>query len=305
MRAWSWSVSAPDQSLFAEIFLWEEGLEAAWREAQTGGCHSRLWLELTRLREKEIPADAVPSCQKQVETLIYQKNSHGYAGAVKLRRKVRDLKARLNQADQFTATSPPFAPRTDPSATSSSWPDGFDPVAADVGPLWLQNGGTGRMSRLTAAAPHELESRVKIAPASRWPCVNTFAGRRLRCSVCDSTRSCRQEIRGPSDLRNRPTQSAGCFHPPPRLRLGDFHHRLCGLNRLPMQKPPVLQGFARFRRGGTQLAGEPRGQLETAIHLCVQKLLPGCADAPQCSWARSASSPTPEPTTRRGRRWFP
>ena len=101
MRAWDWSASAPDHSLLVEVFLWEKNLDAAWHEAQTGGCYNRLWMELARLREKEFPADAVPIYQKEVETLINQKNNHSYAEAVKLLRKVRDVMERLEQSEQF------------------------------------------------------------------------------------------------------------------------------------------------------------------------------------------------------------
>ena len=75
--------------------------QAAWDEAQAGGCHDGLWMELARLREKQFPADVVPIYQKQVDTLINQKNNGSYAEAVKLLGKTRGLMTRLEQADQF------------------------------------------------------------------------------------------------------------------------------------------------------------------------------------------------------------
>ena len=60
-------------------------------------------MELARLREKQFPDDVVPIYQKQVDTLINQKNNGSYAEAVKLLGKIRDLMTRLKQADQFAA----------------------------------------------------------------------------------------------------------------------------------------------------------------------------------------------------------
>src|ERR1019366_6197690 len=100
-QAWGWTPQPPDHSLLVEIFLWEQDVEAAWREAQTGGCHDSWWMQLARLREKEFPADVVPVYQKQVELLVNQKNNGSYADAVKLLGKIRDLMTRLERADQF------------------------------------------------------------------------------------------------------------------------------------------------------------------------------------------------------------
>ena len=100
-QAWGWTPHPPDHSLLVQIFLWEKDVEAAWREAQAGGCHGSWWMELARLREKQFPADVVPIYQKQVDTLINQKNNGSYAEAVKLLGKIRDLMTRLEQADQF------------------------------------------------------------------------------------------------------------------------------------------------------------------------------------------------------------
>ena len=56
---------------------------------------------MARLREKEFPADVIPIYQKQVDTLINQKNNHSYAEAVKLLRKIRGLMAQQAREDQF------------------------------------------------------------------------------------------------------------------------------------------------------------------------------------------------------------
>jgi uncharacterized Zn finger protein len=102
-QAWGWTPHPPDHSLLVQIFLWEKDVEAAWREAQAGGCHGSWWMELARLREKQFPADVVPIYQRQVDTLINQKNNGSYAEAVKLLGKIRDLMTRLERADQFAS----------------------------------------------------------------------------------------------------------------------------------------------------------------------------------------------------------
>lgn len=102
-QPWGWMPHPPDHSMLVQIFLWEKDVEAAWREAQAGGCHGGLWMELARQREKQFPADVVPIYQKQVDTLINQKNNGSYAEAVKLLGKIRDLMTRLKQGDQLAA----------------------------------------------------------------------------------------------------------------------------------------------------------------------------------------------------------
>ena len=96
-----WTSPIHDHSLLVQIFLWEKDVEAAWREAQEGGCGGSWWMELARLREKQFPADVIPVYQKQVEALIHQKNNGSYAEAVKLLGKIGGLMMRLKRADQF------------------------------------------------------------------------------------------------------------------------------------------------------------------------------------------------------------
>jgi hypothetical protein len=49
---------------------YENDPEAAWREAQTGGCSDSLWLRLAAAREKEHPEDAGPIYLKQAEAAV-------------------------------------------------------------------------------------------------------------------------------------------------------------------------------------------------------------------------------------------
>jgi uncharacterized Zn finger protein len=90
-----------DHSRLVEIFLWEGDTEAAWHEAQTGGCYDSLWLELAHKREIQFPAEVIPIYQKHVEALINQKHNASYAESVKVLRKIENLMTRAQQRDQF------------------------------------------------------------------------------------------------------------------------------------------------------------------------------------------------------------
>ncbi len=90
-------------SWLVEVFLWEEDVEAAWAEAQAGGCSDRLWLELAARREADHPEDALPIYQREVEETVAQKNNRAYAEAVELMRKVKDLMQRADRGGEFSA----------------------------------------------------------------------------------------------------------------------------------------------------------------------------------------------------------
>ncbi len=92
----SWGT--PDHSELVRIFLWEEDVESAWREAQGGGCANHLWMELAAKREKDFPADAIPIYQQRIDPLI---NDSSYEEAVKLLRKIRPLLTKLDRAAEF------------------------------------------------------------------------------------------------------------------------------------------------------------------------------------------------------------
>ena len=93
----------PDCSLLVEIFLWEKDAQAAWSEAQTGGCRDSLWLKLAQLREKEHPADAVEVYQRLVEPVIERKKNDAYEEAVGMIGKVRELLEKQGKAKDFAA----------------------------------------------------------------------------------------------------------------------------------------------------------------------------------------------------------
>jgi uncharacterized Zn finger protein len=98
---WTWYRKA-DHSELVRIFLWEKDAEAAWREAQEGGCSDDLWLELAAKRDKEHPEDALPIYQRQIEPTLDQKNNEAYREAIGFLRKVRELMVRLERKDEFT-----------------------------------------------------------------------------------------------------------------------------------------------------------------------------------------------------------
>ena len=91
-----------DYSDLVRIFLWEKDDEAAWREAQEGGCSNDLWLELAAKRDKDHPEDALPIYQRQIEPTLDRKNNDAYAETIGLLRKVRELMMRLERKDEFT-----------------------------------------------------------------------------------------------------------------------------------------------------------------------------------------------------------
>jgi uncharacterized Zn finger protein len=96
-----WAMYKPDSSLLVEIFLWEKDSEAAWREAQDGGCNQRLRITLAGLREKEHPADSLAVYLTLVEPLVRQTNNDAYREAVKFIKKIWTLNLRLNKTDEW------------------------------------------------------------------------------------------------------------------------------------------------------------------------------------------------------------
>jgi uncharacterized Zn finger protein len=78
------SAADSDHSRLVEVFLREETPDAAWQEAQTGGCTDELWLNLARRRETKHPADAVAVYQELAARCIERTNKRGYEEAIVL-----------------------------------------------------------------------------------------------------------------------------------------------------------------------------------------------------------------------------
>jgi uncharacterized Zn finger protein len=88
-------------SLLVEIFLEEKDHDAAWREAQAGGCSERLWMQLAAEREQNHPEDAVAVYKQWVDPTVERKNNQAYEDAAELIRKIQRLLNRLKRAAEF------------------------------------------------------------------------------------------------------------------------------------------------------------------------------------------------------------
>jgi uncharacterized Zn finger protein len=94
-----WNVN--DRSELVKIFLWEKNIDAAWAEAEGGGCHESLWRELAAKREAEHPEDALAVYQSLVEPQIKQTNNDAYRNAATLVKKIALLFKRLGRAEAW------------------------------------------------------------------------------------------------------------------------------------------------------------------------------------------------------------
>lgn len=90
-----------DSSLLVEIFLWQNDIETAWREACEGGCSDHLWMELAAKREKDYPEDALGIYQRRVEPMIQLTNDLAYEEAVSLLKRIQRLMSGLGKDREF------------------------------------------------------------------------------------------------------------------------------------------------------------------------------------------------------------
>ncbi len=90
-----------DHSGLVRLLLWESNFEAAWHEAQQGGCSGDLWRELAQRREREHPEDALAVYRSLIEPALAPKNDAAYAEATALLRKMRDLLQRAGHRGEF------------------------------------------------------------------------------------------------------------------------------------------------------------------------------------------------------------
>lgn len=93
----------PDRSELVRVFLWEDDGDAAWREAQEGGCGSTLWLELAERRRRDHPDDALAVYQARVDPTIARKNNDAYRQALAHVREIRALLSALGRGGEFPA----------------------------------------------------------------------------------------------------------------------------------------------------------------------------------------------------------
>ena len=96
-----WMRLDDDHSQLVEVFLYERDVEAAWREAQTGGCSDTLWLRLAETRERDHPEDAIPIYFKQAEVSVTTARKSVYDNAVELLVKAAALMKRMGRSEEF------------------------------------------------------------------------------------------------------------------------------------------------------------------------------------------------------------
>ncbi len=99
-KGWG-AFSRSDHSVLVEIYLWENEVEAAWREAQKGGCSDDLLLKLAALREKAYPEDALAVYRNRIEPLLNQKIISAYREALRLLHRIHSLMNRMGQGIEF------------------------------------------------------------------------------------------------------------------------------------------------------------------------------------------------------------
>ena len=97
----SWAQDETDHTLLAEIFLYEKDVEAAWLEAQAGGCSDLLWLKLAVAREKAHPEDAAPIYLKQAETAIVNARNSRYDDSLTLLVKAARVMKAMDRSGEF------------------------------------------------------------------------------------------------------------------------------------------------------------------------------------------------------------
>lgn len=97
----SYLVFPRDHSELVRIFLWENNVEAAWREAKLGGCSAGLLLDLADRRAEEHPEEALDIYWGRIEPLVQQTNNAAYQEAYDLLLKVRALMQRLGREQEY------------------------------------------------------------------------------------------------------------------------------------------------------------------------------------------------------------
>ena len=89
-------------SLIVEILLKEKNVDAAWSEAQIGGCGDETLLKLARAREARHPADAIRIYQQFAEQVVQGGGNDEYRVAVRYLRRAAEIITRLGQPKKFS-----------------------------------------------------------------------------------------------------------------------------------------------------------------------------------------------------------
>ncbi|MGH2715198.1 MAG: DUF6880 family protein, partial [Thermoleophilaceae bacterium] len=101
-RGYGWSRTY-DRSQLVRILLWEGNVEAAWGEAEAGGCDEALWLELAERRRETHPEDALRVYRERIEPTIARKTKRDYEEAVALIERVGELLRRVGRDEELPA----------------------------------------------------------------------------------------------------------------------------------------------------------------------------------------------------------
>ena len=100
-RRAGWFGGEIDHSVLVAIFLDEGDAEAAWREAQEGGCSEELWLRLAEVREKEHPEEAAPIYMRCAEAALARVRNSRYEEPVRLLKKAAAAMKRAGRGPKF------------------------------------------------------------------------------------------------------------------------------------------------------------------------------------------------------------
>jgi len=92
----------PDHSLLVEIFLHENDIESAWKEANAGGCNAGLWRTLGKKLGKHDPLRATFCWQRLVEPIINRKKNDAYAEAVRIMLTIGQWMRQAGKESEFT-----------------------------------------------------------------------------------------------------------------------------------------------------------------------------------------------------------
>ena len=101
-RGYGWSRNY-DRSQLVRILLLEGDVEAAWGEAEVGGCDEALWLELAERRKETHPEDALRVYRERIESTIARKTNRDYEEAVALIERVGELLRRVGRGEELPA----------------------------------------------------------------------------------------------------------------------------------------------------------------------------------------------------------
>jgi uncharacterized Zn finger protein len=92
-----------DHSNLVEIYLWEKDIEAAWKEAKTGGCHNALWIRIAEAREKDHPGDAIAVYNEQLRPALKWAQQNAYEEVVEILGKIGKLQVRVGKQTEFAS----------------------------------------------------------------------------------------------------------------------------------------------------------------------------------------------------------